>query len=96
MLYSTNSGNINATASSIARELDRIFLRAQQFKTWLDTVTDAQLIATYGYVQADIDVLRSSVGDLDILRTVYQGAATQGSLKDFRTFTKQLYPFGSI
>ena len=95
-LISTNAASINAQVAGIARELDRIFLRAEQMKAWLDTLSDAQLIALYGYVQGDIDVLRSAVADMNILRTVYEGAATQGSLKDFRTFAKQMYPFGSL
>jgi hypothetical protein len=85
------------TLASLARELDRQMLKIQQFKTWLDTVTDAELLASpFSFVQGDINVMRSATGDMDQLRTLYQGGATLGSAKDFRTFTKLTYPFGSI
>jgi hypothetical protein len=92
----TDQNQIKATAGSLAKDLDRILLRGQQFKAWLDTYTDAELIANWNFAQADINDLRSTLSDVDLLRTVYQGTATQASLKDFRAFAKRLYAFGSI
>jgi hypothetical protein len=95
-VYLTDKNTINNNAASLARTVDGAFLRVQLFKAWLDTQVDANLISAYGYVQGDLDIIRSSFVDLELLRTVYQGTATQGTLKDFRSFAKQLYPFGSI
>jgi hypothetical protein len=61
----------------------------QIFKAFLDTQTDAALQAL-GYSAGDVAVLRSAYTDLDKLRQVYEGVATQGTTYDFRTFAKQL------
>jgi hypothetical protein len=92
----TDQNTIKNTAGGIVRDLDRIILRGQQFKDWITTYTDAELIANWNFAQADINDLRSAFTDLETLRTVYQGTATQASLKDFRAFAKRLYVFGSI
>ena len=58
-------------------------------KAWLDTKTDVQLVAL-GLVQTDVDLLRSALGDLAQLQTIYTGAVNLSVAKDFRTFAKQL------
>lgn len=95
-IYLTDKNTINQRIASVSVQLDAGFLRAQQFKAWMDGLSDATLISTYGYVQADLDVIRSAVADLDQLRTIYQGVVNLAVAKDFRTFDKLLYPFGSI
>ena len=94
--YTTDKAAINNRVAGLATSLEATLLRIQQFKAWLDTLTDPQLISAYGYVPGDIDVLRSAVGDLDQLRILFQGGANLSVAKDFRTFSKQLFPFGSI
>jgi hypothetical protein len=83
-------------AGSVARELDRMFVRVQQYKAWLDTQTDSSLISSYGAVQPDLDILRSALADLEQLRTIYQGSVNLAVAKDFRAFSKQTFAFGSI
>lgn len=95
-VYITDKASINQRIGSLSSQLDANFLRVQQFKAWMDSLSDATLISTYGYVQADLDVIRSAVADLDQLRTIYQGAVNLAVAKDFRTFDKLLYPFGSV
>lgn len=95
-VYTTDKATINARAATLCQQVDRIFLQIQQFKGWLDTLNDAEMVSTYGYVQGDLNILRSTFVDLEQLRTIYQGAANLGVAKDFRTFAKQEYPFGSI
>lgn len=95
-VYSIDRQTINARAGNLIQQVDSAFLRIQQFKTFLDTIPDATLISAYGYAQGDIDLLRSSLTDMEQLRTIYQGAAALASAKDFRAFTKQIYPFGSL
>jgi hypothetical protein len=95
-VYTIDRPTINSRVGSLAQQMDSALLRIQQFKLFLDTIPDATLISAYGYVQADIDVIRSSLNDLEQLRTIYQGTVNLSVAKDFRTFAKQLYAFGSI
>lgn len=95
-LYNIDANMINGKVGGLARELDSTFLRIQQAKTFLDTIADGTLIGTYGYVQGDIDVLRSALTDLEQLRTIYQGAVNLSVAKDFRAFAKSTYALGSI
>lgn len=95
-IYNIDRNTTNARAGSLLQELDATILRIQQFKAFFDTMPDATLIATYGYVQADLDVLRSALSDIEQLRGLYQGTATLGIARDFRTFAKQTYPYGSL
>lgn len=46
------------SAGNLAREVDRTFVRVQQFKTWLDTQTDTSLINSSGAVQPPPSVPR--------------------------------------
>lgn len=82
------------TAASVAKQLDADFDRVRQFKAWLDTVTDATFIGL-GAAQPDLDVLRSAIADLDQLRAIYQGSGVLLLVKDFRTFAKLTYAYGS-
>lgn len=95
-VYTIDRQTLNAQAGSLCRQVDNAFLRVQQFKLFLDTIPDATLISLYGYAQADIDILRSALSDIEQLRGIYQGASTLGVAKDFRTFAKQTYPYGSL
>jgi hypothetical protein len=95
-LYNVDRNTINTRGGSLLQQLDGTFARLQQFKAFLDTIPDATLIALYGYVQADINDLRSALTDAEQLRTIYQGTATLASAKDFRTFASRVYAFGSL
>lgn len=95
-LYLIDKAQINNKAASIARTLDRIFLDGQQFKAWLDAQSDDSLINAYGYVSEDLNILRAAIADIEQLRLVYQGTVQPNTKQDFRAFTKQTYPFGSI
>lgn len=95
-VYTTDKTTITSRAASLSQQIDAAFLRIQQFKAWLDTLDDATMISAYGFVQGDLNILRSSFVDLEQLRSIYQGSANLAVAKDFRTFDKLLYPFGSI
>lgn len=81
---------INADAGSIARSVFAGLNAVVQFKTWLDSITDANLIAVYGFLQADVDDLRSGFSDLNQLSTIFNGTANLAVAKDFRAFAKRL------
>lgn len=86
---------INATALQIVRQMYSAFTNVQRFQAFLAATADATIIAlptggATALVQVDINVLKSTFTDLNTLRTVFEGTATQASLKDFRTFAGQI------
>lgn len=95
-VYSISHNDISSRLSQLAQQVDAAFLRVQAFKTFLDTITDADLTNLYGFPQADINVMRSALTDVEQLRGIYQGTSNLSVAKDFRTFAKQLYAFGSF
>jgi hypothetical protein len=89
--------DVDAAAGSLALQLNVTMKSIGDLKAWLDTQTDPNLIALAGnpsYTQADVNLLRSAVGDLEQLRTIYQGTVALAVPKDFRTFAKQIFKFG--
>lgn len=85
--------DVDATAGDIARRLNLAFDLIADFKFWLDAKTVGDLEAL-GYTTGEANTLKSAYADLEQLRTLYAGAATLGSAKDFRTFAKLLWGFG--
>lgn len=84
------------TVGQLAKRLDAVLDDIQKNKAWLDTITDGVLLAApFNASQGDLDILRSAQSDLDQLRVIYQGGATLGVAKDFRTFTKLTFAGGS-
>src|SRR5260221_7645101 len=72
------------------------FTRIQELKAWMDTQSDANLI-TLGYVQAEVNTLRSAITDLNTLASIFTGTVAQGvTPSDYRTFSKLLYGMGAI
>ena len=84
-----SAADVNNYAGSIARDLDMLFDRVRILQAWLITVD--LTAAPYSMTTGDQAVIKSAFSDLDTLRTVYEGTATQGTLKDFRAFAKQLH-----
>jgi sulfite exporter TauE/SafE len=82
--FSYGKSDIDNLAGGLTRAIDQDLIKVQQFAAWLNTMTDASLLAL-GYVQADVNTLRSAITDLDKLRQIYQGTmyvtngATPGS-----------------
>ncbi len=90
---SVASADVNNAVGICARTMFSAMKQAQQFKAWLDTQTDANLIAL-GIVQADVNTIRSTMVDLDQLRTVFEGTATRAVAYDYRTFSKLMIGVG--
>lgn len=59
-----------------------------QFKDWLDTQTNQNLL-DLTIAQADIDVIISIMNDLGHMRQLWIGAGTQATAYDHRTFAKR-------
>lgn len=96
MIANVDRNQINANATAIAKDLDRVFLRAQELKTFLDGIADGNLTSDFGYVQADINDLRSALSDVDVLRQVYSGLIAGGAVKDYRLFLKRIWGLGAL
>lgn len=87
--YPANKTDIDARAGQLALTVRDTLRNVQIFKAYLDTQTDAALLAL-GYNQTDVNTLRSAYTDLDKLRQVYEGSSSQTPAYDFRTFAKLL------
>src|SRR5262245_45066184 len=85
---------VDSTIGSIAVNLKNTVHQAQSFKQWLDTLTDQNLIDSFGYIQSEVDTLRSAAADLDQLRTIFEGSANLSVAKDFRLFVKRVWGIG--
>lgn len=84
-----NKADLDQRAASCALDLRGVMDRIRIFKSVMDTLTDTD-ITNLGYTSTEKDQLRSAFVDLDKLRTIYEGTATQGTTYDFRTFAKLL------
>jgi hypothetical protein len=76
------AGSLFATMDNIAK-----------LKTVLDTLTTTDL-TNLGYTSTEANQLKSAATDLDKLRTIFIGTATQATTYDFRTFSKLLLGTG--
>ncbi len=91
-----NKGQVDSQAGQLALSLMADFTRIQELKAWMDTQSDANLI-TLGYVQAEVNTLRSAITDLNTLASIFTGTVAQGVTPyDYRTFSKLLYGMGVI
>lgn len=96
MIPNLSKQQIYDTAAALAKRLDAVLQETADYKAWLDSVTDATLLAApFNCVQGDLDILRSGCSDLNQLRTIYQGSVNLLLAKDFRTFSKQFYAYSS-
>jgi hypothetical protein len=88
--YPKNKESIDGLVGELAQSINRNFRRAVQLKTELDAYTDGQLTGA-GYTAGEVTVLRTLVTDLNQLNNIYTGAATLGSVKDFRASLRPLW-----
>ena len=89
--FPTSKNDIDSRAGTLAVQLRDAFLGVQRFQAFLVATPDATLTAApYNYTAGEVASMKSAYSDLDQLRTIYEGTATLGSVKDFRTFAKQL------
>lgn len=87
--YVTTKSNIDTRAGSLAVELRDKLVEVRNFKYWLDSAIDADLVS-YGYDATDISRLRSAFNDLDKLARIFLGTQDLPVAYDFRTFAKFL------
>lgn len=88
--YPKNKESIDGIVGELSQSFNRNFRRAVQLKTELDAYTDPQLTGA-GYTAGEVTALRTLVNDLLQLNNIYTGAATLGSVKDFRASLRPLW-----
>lgn len=88
--YPKNKDSVDNIVGELAQSINRNFRRAQQLKTELDSFNDAALTSA-GYSAGEITTLRTLANDLVQLNNIYSGAATLGTVKDFRTSLRPVW-----
>lgn len=78
----------------VALQLQEAFDAVRNIKAYLAQYSGTQLDTMYGYDAGQGVIVKSAFDDADLLRTIYEGTATQGTTKDFRAFLKQIYGLG--
>jgi len=84
--------NWDSRSGNLAVSLREILHQIQTFKLELDTITDEDLEAL-GYSSGDVAILRSAIGDMDDLATVFNGGSSNHltGTYDYTSFVKLLY-----
>ncbi len=86
-----SKSEVNQLAGQLPSTVFAVLRDARSFKAWLDSKTDADLLATpFSFIQAEIDVIRSTFVDLLQLATIHDGTANLTVAKDFNAFAKQI------
>jgi len=88
--YPKDKASIDGVLGDVAQSFQRTFRRAIQLGTELNAYTDAQLTGA-GYSAGEVTALRTFVTDTTQLNNIYSGAATLGSVKDFRASLRPLW-----
>jgi hypothetical protein len=87
--------SIDVTIGEACQALNIAFINVENAKRFLDPAQDEDLIAL-GYTPEDVANLRSAMGDLDRLRSVYEGGDTVEVAYDFRTFAQRIFGTGWV
>lgn len=86
---------IRSLTTAVRTSLDNI----KEFKMILDGVPDANLIAAgggYEYTQAQVTEIRAAITDLDKLRQIAEGLATQAAASDFYFNARKVWGFNPV
>ena len=90
--FAKTKADIDNRAGAIAVDIRDALTRAQRLNTILAAMTTNELVAL-GYdelTKSEVSVLKSAIGDLNQLASVFQGLATRTPAYDYMTFAKQL------
>lgn len=81
---------VGGIAASLFATLDNV----AKIKAVLDGYTAQNMVDNWGYVLGDANIVKSALTDMDKLRQIWQGTASQASNTDMRAFAKQLLGTG--
>jgi hypothetical protein len=90
------AAQVNQALGTIARDVNSALERVQPAAQFLQQNSDAELIADYQMTQPDIDALRAAFTDLDTLRSIYRGQATQTASYNFRQNVRRIIGLGFL
>jgi hypothetical protein len=88
--------DLNSQLGGVAVAVREALRNAQRLQLQIAAVPDATFLAApYNMAQADINTMRSAIGDLNDLGNVFQGVASTHltGTYDYRTFSKLLWGF---
>lgn len=87
--FPADKAALDARAGNIAIQLRDCLDAAARLKSWLDTKTEADLVAL-GYTAAEVAVLKSAFTDLAALRAVATAGQTVPAVNNFLFWSAQL------
>lgn len=89
---SLSAAELNSGAAAIAQAMFSTMDNVTKMKAVLDGYSSAQLVSTFGFVQADADMLKSAFTDMADMVLQWQGSAPDGGAhpRDHRVFAKNL------
>ena len=87
--FPQDKANVDARLGQVALAVRVALADVKALQTYMAATPDATLLAM-GYVQAEVNTMKSALTDLNKLATVYEGTDTQTPAYDFRTFAKLL------
>lgn len=85
--------DVDANAANILLSCNSVMARVADFKAWMDTQSDANLISL-GYSQAEVNTLRSAFVDASLMQQIWVGSAGLATPRDMRTFAKLVWGIG--
>jgi hypothetical protein len=91
----TTKNDLDARAGEIARSFQAAFTDVATLQLYLAATVDADLEAL-GYSAGEVATLKTAYADLAQLGTIWTGSAALAAPKDFRTFAKQLWGLGAF
>ena len=74
--YPVTKADVNNRAGAISLAVRNALTEAAAFDAWLDTQPDADLV-NLGFVQAEVNTIKSAFADLAQLSTIWTGAAAE-------------------
>lgn len=86
---------LRSTTTAVRTALDN----AKELKQALDSVPDAALTDAaggYAYTQAEVTAMKAAVTDLDKLRQIAEGLATQPAANDFYFNARKVWGFNPV
>ncbi|HNW62740.1 MAG TPA: hypothetical protein PKJ32_07045 [Piscinibacter sp.] len=87
--FPTDKNTLDARAGNIAIQVRDSLDAASRLKAWLDTKTEADLVAL-GYTSAEVAVIKSAFTDLAALRSVATAGQTVPAVNNFLFWSAQL------
>jgi hypothetical protein len=86
----STTDQINQLTGRLAKRFREDFAEAARLKAF-DDANDLTALPGTTMTSGDAAIIGSALSDLDQLRTIYEGDATLGAVKDFRTFLDDLW-----